>query len=204
MGLEAILQKHIDEAEGIQSSVLNLDGIEKGILTNNKARIQIIDNPLIYAAYNFLDNNYVFSKKAVNDLLDFIRSGYKHTKNSARVLLAIGEEVAHSIKLRLNKSARDYLLKPIISIKDYIERINLEEYFGRLGALLYANYKGITKSNYLWSRIRNYTIEIITKPFEFFSHYFGYKKAEEDFQKYGNSAFNKNALYNNNTSLIRI
>ncbi len=187
MSLEAILKERIEESEEILASKLELNQKEKEILGKKKPKIIIDDNAGVYAAYDFFNNIYIFSNDAVNNAL------------------AIGEEVAHSIRLRLNDVARKYLLDPSNQLKekmsDYIRRINLEEYFGRLGALVYANHKGQNKYNSLWSRIKNFTIELLAAPFEYMTHFLGYRQAEEDFKETGHAKLKK-ALYRNDISQI--
>ena len=189
MGLEAILEERIREAESVLVSNLQLNDEQKSILNKNKPKIYIIDNSWVDAAYNFLDNAYIFSRDAIN------------------TFFAIGEEVAHSIRLRLNKVAKDYFLQPFSKLKEnieeYIERVNLEEYFGRYGALIYANYKGQKKHNSLWSKIEDYIIKSFVAPFEYITHFFGYRKAEADYAISGNIRFKK-ALYSTNISQLGI
>ena len=189
MSLESILEERIQEAEGLLASKLELSDNEKAALSKTKPKIIIEDKLGIYAGYNILNNVYIFSKNAINNFI------------------AIGEEVAHSIRLRLNSAARNYLLNPFNrakeNIKDYIKAINLEEYFGRYGALVYANHKGQTNHNSLWSRISNHFVESFSKSFDYITHFFGYKKAEKDYEIKGATGL-KEALYNNDASKIGI
>ncbi|MBI2139913.1 hypothetical protein HYU14_03240 [Candidatus Woesearchaeota archaeon] len=135
------------------------------------------------------------------------RNFIRLSKDAVYNALAVGEEVAHSIRLRLNKATRDYFLNPLNRVKEkakeYIQRINLEEYFGRLGALWYAEHKGQKQYASLWSRLKGYTIELIKKPIEFLTHYFGYKKAEEDFKTKDIKKFRK-SLYDNDPKKMSI
>ena len=187
---ETVLHERIEEAEGFLASKLELTHEQRQKLNNSRPKIVINDNLGIHAGYDILNNVYLFSRAAISNFL------------------AVGEEVAHSIRLRLNSAARDYLLNPAnnlaVNAKEYIQSINMEEYFARYGALLYSNFKGHVRGNLLWSRIKDAAVHSFTKTFDYISHFFGYRKAERDYAAFGASKFNKNALYTNDASQIQM
>lgn len=187
---ERVLTERIAEAEGFLASKLELSDEQRQVLAAERPGIVIDDSLGIHAGYDIGNNVYLFSRGAVNNFL------------------AIGEEVAHSIRLRLNSAARDYLLNPMNRMannaKEYIRGLNMEEYFARYGALLYANFKGQSGGNSLWSRISGAAVHSFNRSFEYISHFFGYRKAEKDYARLGEAGFNQQALFRNSSSQIEL
>ena len=176
---DILLRESIQEATDLLTFELHLTEWERLQLNISPPNMVINDDAGVYASYNVITDTYTFSREAI------------------RNPLAVGEEVAHRIRLTLNSEARNHLLSPDIELEDYVNAVNFEEYFGRYGALIYANHQGQSDANRLWTRINYDVIELSTEPFDTLIHIFGYQKAEEDFnnQTIGKLGFNRNSLY---------
>ena len=133
-------------------------------------------------AYDFVRDAYIFSREAAKHMVMMLKKAYLTAKDAALNILARGEEVGHRIRLRLNNIAKEYLINPTQKMTERLGRINLEEYAARTIALAYANFKKINNYDSLWSRISNNVIQLFTSPFEYLSHFLGYKKAEEEYK----------------------
>src|SRR3989338_2461521 len=189
--LEQLLKMHLADAEDSLASLLDLTEEEKKVLDENKSNVVIDNDAGVYAAYDVFTNTYIFSEKAVRDNV------------------AVGEEVAHSIRMRLNKSARENILHPVVGkngdksdISDYVKFLNAEEYFARYFALIYANSKGQANCNNLWSKFENNRFSGFTATFEYVTHFLGYGRAEDDYNHKGSKGFGRPLLYDDNYEKI--
>ncbi len=212
MSLEELLRRTVDEAN---RHILNTTGVtleERAEIDGNSPTIEIIDSADtgdtgtgkgIYAAYDFVRNKYLMSKQLLYDLA---AGGIR----KAQALLAVGEEVGHAIRLRLNKTAREYFISTYRQLQEkgagYFKQIkdkligahNKEEEFAHLAGLSYLNSKVPSWYVRLFVGLKDSAVRNLKKSWEYITHAAGYKKAEQLYLQNGDAALTRPMIYDTN------